>query len=115
MFIQNRKFRTKLLISYIIISIIPIVILGARSYQQANIFLRQQADQSLTTSIRQVAGNISSRCTQYESVIDSVVYNFKFQQIFSDDPENYSETYRDYIDPFFNNIDRKSTRLNSSH
>lgn len=117
-YFKNLKFRKKLFISYIIVSIIPIIVLGCFSYYQANTFLRKQATQSLSESIRQVSDNISFRCKQYELVINSVTGNFKFQEIFSD---NYKDNvvisqkyktssnldvllYSDYVDPFFNNI-----------
>lgn len=103
-FFRNLKFRNKLFISYIVVSIIPIIVLGTYSYNQANAFLKQQAEQGLHESIRQAVGNISYRCRQYDNVINSVIYNFRFQQIFSSDYMEYFSQYKDYIDPFFNNI-----------
>lgn len=103
---KNLKFRRKLFISYLIVCIIPVIVLGAYSYIQAKDFLQQQAKQSLDESIGQIAGNISVKCRQYETITNSITYNFRFQQIFSNNNsnDNFQDIYRDYVDPFFNNI-----------
>ncbi|MDG0792168.1 sensor histidine kinase [Cohnella ginsengisoli] len=101
---KNLRFKQKLIISYIVVSIIPLLALGTFSYNQASRFLLRQAEQNLDGSIGQIATTINYRSGQYESVINSITQNIVFRQIFMTNPANFPVLYRDYVDPFFSNI-----------
>ncbi|MFC0212665.1 histidine kinase [Paenibacillus chartarius] len=101
---RNLRFKQKLIISYIVVSIIPLVLLGAFSYHQASRFLLQQAEQNLDGTVGQIAATINYRTAQHESIIHSITQNIVFKQIFVTDNGNFPALYRDYVDPFFSNI-----------
>jgi len=101
---QNLRFKHKLFISYLVVCIIPVVVLGAFSYSQANDFLVRQAEQNLSGSVDQAADTVNFRTEQYEAIFESVTQNIVFKQIFMNAGDDFPELYRDYVDPFFNNV-----------
>lgn len=103
-YFQNLRFKQKLISSYLVVSIIPVLVLGAFSYMQANELLLRQAKQNLDNSVRQAAESITNRTRQYEAVINSITQNIVFKQIFKTDTSNFPGLYRDYVDPFFGNV-----------
>ncbi len=103
-YFQNLRFRQKLIVSYLTVSIIPLIMLGAFSYMQANGLLLKQARQNLDNSVRQATESISYRTRQYEAIINSVTQNIVFKQIFNSTSGDFTGLYRDYVDPFFGNI-----------
>ncbi|OCT16820.1 two-component sensor histidine kinase [Paenibacillus pectinilyticus] len=103
-YFQNLRFKQKLFISYIVVSIIPVVVLGLFSYHQASSFLLQQAKQNLDGAVSQIAETINYRAKQHEAIINSITQNVVFKRIFISDDGNFSDLYRDYVDPFFSNI-----------
>lgn len=103
-YFQNLRFKQKLISSYLVVSIIPLLVLGAFSYVQANDLLLGQAQQNLDHSVRQVTESINYRAKQYEAIINSVTQNVVFKQIFITSTGDFPGLYRDYVDPFFGNI-----------
>lgn len=104
---KNLKFKEKLFISYIIVSIIPIMILGSYSYSQAKSFLLQQSTQGLGDSIRQVGENINYRIKKYDSSINFIANNKGIQHIVTNNFSDYLILYGDLInqvDPVFNSV-----------
>jgi two-component system, sensor histidine kinase YesM len=101
---QNLRFKYKLFSSYLVVSIIPLIVLGTFSYVQANQFLLQQANQNLTSSMNQATETIHFRTKQYEAIINSITQNVVFKQIFIKHNGDFPGLYRDYVDPFFSNI-----------
>jgi two-component system sensor histidine kinase YesM len=103
-YFQNLRFKQKLFISYMVVSIIPVVVLGMFSYHQASSFLLQQAKQNLDGSISQIAETINYRAKQHEAIINSITQNVVFKRIFISNDGDFPVLYRDYVDPFFSNI-----------
>ncbi|UJF35702.1 sensor histidine kinase [Paenibacillus hexagrammi] len=103
-YFQNLRFKQKLFISYTVVSIIPVLVLGIFSYHQASNFLLQQAKQNLDVTIGQIADTINYRAKQHEAIINSITQNVVFKRIFISNTGNFPELYRDYVDPFFSNI-----------
>lgn len=103
-YFQNLRFKQKLFISYMVVSIIPVLVLGLFSYHQASSFLLQQAKQNLDGAISQMAETINYRAKQHEAIINSITQNVVFKRIFIAGDGNFPELYRDYVDPFFSNI-----------
>lgn len=103
-YIRNLKFRYRLFLSYIVVIIIPITVLGMYSYSQSSAFLLQQAKQGLTDSVNQLVENINYRIRRYESAIDFIGMNKRIQQIITNDYKNVTILYLDLIeqiDPVF--------------
>ncbi|KRF01126.1 hypothetical protein ASG89_26350 [Paenibacillus sp. Soil766] len=103
-YFQNLRFKQKLFISYMVVSIIPVVVLGTFSYHQASSFLLQQAKQNLDGAISQIAETINYRAKQHEAIINSITQNVVFKRIFINNDGDFPVLYRDYVDPFFSNI-----------
>lgn len=103
-YFQNLRFKQKLFISYMVVSIIPVLVLGLFSYHQASSFLLQQAKQNLDGAISQIAETINYRAKQHESIINSITQNVVFKRIFIANDGDFPVLYRDYVDPFFSNI-----------
>lgn len=106
-FFKNLKFRKKLFISYITVIIIPIIILGIYSYEQAKTFLLNEAKQGLSESVGQIAENINSKFKRYNSIIYFVIYNQQVVQIVNNEDYNYFQEYVNYteiLDPIFMTI-----------
>jgi two-component system, sensor histidine kinase YesM len=103
-YFQNLRFKQKLISSYLVVSIIPLMMLGAFSYMQANNLLLSQAKQNLDNSISQVTESVNYRAKQHEAIINSITQNIVFKQIFLTSRGDFPGLYRDYVDPFFGNI-----------
>lgn len=103
-YFQNLRFKQKLFISYMVVSIIPVVVLGMFSYHQASSFLLQQAKQNLDGAVSQIAETINYRAKQHEAIINSITQNVVFKRIFISNDGDFPVLYRDYVDPFFSNI-----------
>jgi two-component system, sensor histidine kinase YesM len=106
-FINNLKFKQKLFLSYLLVLIIPLIVLGAYSFEQSKKLLLQQARYDLEDNVDQVVDNINNKITQYNTVIESISYNSSITQIFQNDYSNYYYMYNDYtekIDPLFNTL-----------
>jgi Predicted signal transduction protein with a C-terminal ATPase domain len=106
-FFKNIKLKHKLLVSYSVIIIIPVVVLGLFSYIQAKNFLRQQAIQGLQSSVGQMAANIDGKIKSCNSVMDFIALNTRVLDIINKDYESKYDLYMDYnefMDPFFNSI-----------
>lgn len=103
-YFQNLRFKHKLISSYLVVSIIPLIMLGAFSYVQANHLLLSQARQNMDNAIRQVSEAVNYRAKQHEAIINSITQNIVFKQIFITGSGDVHGLYRDYVDPFFGNI-----------
>lgn len=106
-YFKNLKFKRKLLLSYILVSMIPITVLGIYSYKEAKDSIINQSNEVLQNAINKVADNISHDQEFYNNIINSIAFNIKIQQIFSN---NYTDMLllvsdlRDFLNPLFNNI-----------
>jgi len=104
---KNLKFRSKLLLSYIVVIIIPILILGLYSYKQSEKLLLQQANQGLRDSIIQIADNLSYKLNRYNNVADNIAYNKGVMTAFNEVYYNNYDIYynlTNVIVPFFNTL-----------
>lgn len=104
---KNLRFKRKVFISYLIVTVIPIITLGLYSYIQSQGFLFQQASQILSDSARTTANNINYTFKRCEDTINFICFDTRMQQIFSNNYFDYSILYEDLstqLDPLFNNI-----------
>ncbi|MDF2961638.1 MAG: hypothetical protein K0S39_3373 [Paenibacillus sp.] len=104
---RNMRFKQKLILSYLVVSLIPIALLGTYSYNQSKLFLRKQVIQGLQDTVGTMARGMNDKTEQYERTVDSIVMNTGLQRIFG---TNYtsltllSEDLRKYLDPYFSMI-----------
>ncbi|NOU76824.1 HAMP domain-containing protein [Paenibacillus sp. LMG 31458] len=104
---QFTSIRQKLFLSYILLIVIPIVVLGLYSYYQSKLLLQKQALQGIRETIRTISDNMDYKADQYNRIMDSIVYNTGILKIFNNDytdVSNLSYDLRSYLDPTFNTI-----------
>lgn len=104
---KNLKFKHKLFISYIVVIIFPLIILGLYSYGQAKSFLLNEAKQGLNESVRQITENLNSKFKRYDTVVSFIVYNTQVVQIINNEDESYFQRYVNYteiLDPLFTTV-----------
>jgi two-component system sensor histidine kinase YesM len=100
---RNLKFRQKLILSYLIIVIIPITVLGIYSYDQSNKHLQKQAALGLTDSANTLVEGIQSKIERINVLTNMVLYNSNIQKILEnnyDDLFNLSEDLRLLLEPY---------------
>ncbi|GGD90459.1 sensor histidine kinase [Paenibacillus nasutitermitis] len=94
-FLDQLRFRQKLVLSYLIISIIPILILGTYSYYQSKTFLKEQALKSFQRNVDVISESIQSNMDHYVTMSSLILYNNVIQRILSN---QYLDLYNLYLD-----------------
>lgn len=104
----DMKFRRKLLISYILLSIIPITVLGLHSYRQAKALLIDKARTSIEHSVIQAVQHMDNGSDKFNSVSDYISFDENIiNALNSSYEDNYYDMYYSYtnvIDPIFNSM-----------
>lgn len=103
----DMKFKHKLFISYLVVTFIPMLILGVYAYDRSAFNLKEQARVDLYDSVQKTAGYLDLKLQQYENLINFITYNTSILQIVSSnyfDMIRLTEDYRDRLEPVFNNI-----------
>lgn len=106
-FFKNLRFKKKLFLSYLAVIIIPIMVLGFYSYNQARNFLMQQARSGLNDVVKKIADNIDYKFKRYNNIIDSIAFNSRVIQIYNNNYDSYFSLYNDLketVDPLFSTI-----------
>ncbi|MCD9026424.1 sensor histidine kinase [Cohnella silvisoli] len=101
------RFKTKVVLSFLIGALVPVLVLGIYSYQQSQTFIHNQAIAGLNNTVGTVAGNIDNRFSQYNGIVDSIILNTGIQQIFDHDYVdyiNFAWDNRNYLEPYFKTI-----------
>jgi two-component system sensor histidine kinase YesM len=104
---KNLRFKQKLILSYLVVTLIPIALLGTYSYYQSKLFLRKQAIQGLQETVGTMAKGMNDKTEQYERVVDSIVMNTGLERIFGTEYPRLSllsDDLKKYVDPYFNMI-----------
>lgn len=98
--LQNMSFKRKLLISYLLLVIIPISVLGLFAYDQSKRFLHKNAMQSIDNTTRTMASNLEDKIERYRRLMDSIVFNAGVQKLFNSDYANPDSVFYDLKDYF---------------
>lgn len=98
--LQNMSFKRKLLISYLLLVIIPISVLGLFAYDQSRRFLHKNAMQSIDNTTRTMASNLEDKVERYRRLMDSIVFNVGVQKLFNSDYSNPDSAFYDLKDYF---------------
>ncbi len=75
------KLRSKMLIAFIVILLIPSVIIGFFSYRKSSSIIEEQTSRAYLEALRQTAINISYRLTEVENISDIIYTNVQLQSI----------------------------------
>lgn len=101
------KFRRKLLISYLLISIIPITIWGILSYHQAKDLLVKQAFNSIGHTLTQTVAHMNNKIERYGTISDYITYDKSIMNAINMQYDNYYDMFYNYtyvIKPIFNSL-----------
>ncbi|UVI28816.1 sensor histidine kinase [Paenibacillus spongiae] len=102
------KLKQKLYMSYLIVTIIPIMVLGIYSYTQSRQLLNEQAKQSIERNISTAESSIAYKMELYNNLIHLIVANGLIQDIVSVQSgeavelSTLANQLREYLDPYFN-------------
>ncbi|MEK0316159.1 cache domain-containing sensor histidine kinase [Cohnella sp. 56] len=94
-FFKSLRFKHKLFLSYSLVVIIPILILGLYSFERSKFALEVQVENKWRIALTQSAGNIDGKLRQVENVADFIGINKRIQQILKN---QYSDLYALYDD-----------------
>lgn len=112
--LRNMRFKQKLILSYLVVSLIPLALLGTYSYNQSKIYLQKQAIQGLQNTVATLARGMNDKTEQVERTVDSVVMNTGLQRIFGTNFTSLtllSEDLRNYVSPYFSTIKNLNTDI----
>ncbi|NOU98256.1 HAMP domain-containing protein [Paenibacillus sp. LMG 31456] len=101
---KNLRFRQKLILSYMVVVLVPLLLLGLYSYYQSLELLQKQAIQGARETAATVAGGINDNMVRYERIFDSIVLNPEVQRFFGRSYTDLTELSSDLkknVDPFF--------------
>ena len=106
-FFKNLSFRRKLVLSYIIIIIFPITILGLYSYNESKTYLEEQVHRDIDSSTKQMINDINYRLKRYDDLIKITIYNPQVKKILAyKDAISLEEMQglNDYVEPMLYNF-----------
>ncbi|MDI4643759.1 sensor histidine kinase [Cohnella hashimotonis] len=115
--INRLRFRQKLVLSYLFISLIPILFLGTYSYNQSKHFLNDQAMGDFRSSAGIFAESIRANMDRYETMASLVLYNDIIQKILSKrylDLFNLYDDLTEFLNPYLNmllNLNKDTLQL----
>ncbi len=104
---KNLEFSKKILIICLLVSFVPVFLLGIFCYHQVTTLLLNREKDALTETLLQESNNLNVKITDYENAMQYVLWNNNIIQALSNDYNNNADmflTYRDTIDPLFTNI-----------
>lgn len=104
---NHLRLKPKLFVSYLLVILIPIMVLGIYSYWQSKQLLDTQAEQALDRNVDTMAEYFNFKSELYNNTANSILYHSKIQQIVSTtylDYVNLNNDLNQYIYPNFNLI-----------
>lgn len=100
--LQNFPFKRKLFVSYLVMIILPVSVLGLYSYVQSKAYLQKQAMHNVSETAQKITVNLDNKIDKYNGIMDSIVYNVGIQKIFSNkytNMVNLSYDLKSYFEP----------------
>lgn len=104
---QNLKFQNKLLFTYFIVGIIPVIIIGFFCYTQTRNILFEREQKNMQTNLKQAVTNMDNQIKIYNNLSDYLAYNQTISQVISYDYKNTYEKYEQYtkvLDPMLSSL-----------
>lgn len=101
------RLKQKLFMSYLIVTIIPMMVLGVYSYGQSRQLLSDQAKQGIERNISTAVNSIAYKMDLYNNLIHLIVANRTIQNIVSNsngeaaDLSTLAKQLKEYLDPYF--------------
>lgn len=110
-FFNNLSIRRKLILSYLLVSIVPISILGCFCYVQTSHLLLEREKSNLEESIGQVSSSLGNQVEIYNNLANYITFNQTITQVIS---YNY-QSYYDMYDKFTTLLDPMLASLKFFH
>lgn len=102
-FFLNLKFRYKIILTYFLVSIIPIIILGLFCYQQTKNLLLDQERENLRKSFSEAVIGIENSANVYSNILDYTTFNPMILEVINYEYKSYYEMYYKFhnmLDPY---------------
>lgn len=110
-FFLNLKFRYKIILTYFLVSIIPIIILGLFCYQQTKNLLLDQERENLRKSFSEAVIGIENSANVYSNILDYTTFNPMVLEVINHEYKSYYEMYY----KFYNMLDPYIDMLRALH
>lgn len=104
---KDLLFHNKVLFSLIVVSLVPVAILGFFCYAQTRNLLVQREKEVLEETLKQNVTALEGRLSSYKTIIDTFVWNDSLKRAVASEYETNLEmylVYRDVIDPLILSI-----------
>ncbi|MDF2926334.1 MAG: hypothetical protein K0R57_5248 [Paenibacillaceae bacterium] len=104
---KNLRFRQKLVLSYLIVILIPLLTLGLYSFHQSRLFLHKQAEQAHRETVGTMADSLNARLESYNGIMEGIISHSGFHKIFGEpytDLAVMAEDIRKVLEPYFNTV-----------
>ncbi|WHY19365.1 sensor histidine kinase [Paenibacillus sp. G2S3] len=117
-FFRDRKLKHKLLASYLVVIIIPILVLGVYSYRMAESYLKQQLMLGMKNTVEQISLNLEQTFEKQSNFIDFMVFNPIIKKIMGyelGDIISYTKELNENIEPtlwYYTNINMELKEVN---
>lgn len=105
---KNLKFRNKVLLSHLLVSLVPVIVLGIFCYIQCRNLLIQREEEMLSETLDQNVTVLNGNINLYRNYMNSLIWNNNLQQAVNDNYTSNVEmyvAYRDVIDPAILNME----------
>ncbi|OPJ60356.1 sensor histidine kinase YpdA [Clostridium chromiireducens] len=102
-FFLNLKFRHKIILTYFLVSIIPITILGLFCYEQTRYLLLNQEKENLKKSFSESVAEIENSANVYNNLANYTTFNPMVLEVVNYDYKSYYEMYYKFhnmLDPY---------------
>ena len=102
-FFLNLKFRKKIILTYFLVSIIPITILGVFCYQQTRYLLLNQEKENLKESFSQAVSRVENSANIYNNLANYTTFNPMILDVINYKYTSYYEMYYKFeniLDPY---------------
>ena len=108
---KNLKIRKKVLLIQIIVSMIPVIILGAFAYVQTRKLLIDREKETMETVLHQNVSTLDYTLFSYQNYMENMIWDESLKRAVTDEYENNYQMYlmyTDIIDPMFANVEAQN-------
>lgn len=106
-FFNNMKIRKKLILTYLVVSIVPITILGFLCYKETRSLLLEKEGYKQEESLQQIKSGLDNQIQMYNNLSDYIAFNQTIEQVVNYDYQNYYDMYEKYttlLDPMLSSL-----------
>lgn len=103
-FVRKASIRKKLIVSYIILVLIPIVILGYYSFSIANDNLMDQTEETMRNNLNRIVSEMNSKFERENDFTKYLAYNLEFRETLEDnayDNSAIAQSLNKTVEPIF--------------